>query len=220
MLIASKANIAPHACRQASNRHAQWRELSTVLLMETERLLREIKWSGYYKGAQFATALGYYWLLCLADRTILAPAFGYQGLMYRSASTWTQIGVVGLILLCTALTPVRLRQPSDGVLYVLLPLVVIPVLTVAATDMLFANVARSLIISVAGGYLLLAACSMLPRSPMSAATRRPRRQPRALAILLPVPSYRLMFTPFGVHFRRLSFSDVYDVRAIFSQRAT
>src|ERR1022692_3951380 len=122
-------------------------------------------WPGCRKGAQFATALGYYGLLCWVDRTTLAPVFGYQGLTYRSASSWTQVGVVALILLCTAFTPVRYRQPSDGVLYLLLPLVVIPVLTVAATDGLFADVASGLIISIAGAYLLLAVCAKLPRPP-------------------------------------------------------
>jgi hypothetical protein len=193
--------------------------------MDTEWLLREMKRSGYCKGAQFVTALGYYWLLCLADRTILAPAFGYQGLMYRSATIWMQIGVVGLIMLCVAVTPVRPRQPSDGVLYVLLPLVVIPVVTVAATDVLFANVARSLIISVAGAYLLLAACSRLPRA-VNVPSRPPpqrltRRQPwaLALAIVLSGVSYGLMFATFGVHLRLLSFSDVYGVRVVFAEQA-
>jgi hypothetical protein len=90
-------------------------------LRGTNRLAR-------YKVGQFAAVLGYYWLICLADRTILAPLFGYQGLNYRSASTWMQISVLGLILLCTAVTPVRYRQPSDVLMYMLLPLVVIPVL--------------------------------------------------------------------------------------------
>jgi len=62
------------------------------------------------KLAQFAAVLAYYWLLCFADRVRLAPAFGYQGLDYQPAPFWTQVGVIALILLCTALTPVRLRQ--------------------------------------------------------------------------------------------------------------
>jgi hypothetical protein len=186
-------------------------------------LLMETGWPGR-KGAQIAATLAYYWLLCQVDRAILAPAFGYQGLAYRSASAWTQIAIVGLILLCTALTPVRLRQPSDGVLYVLLPLVVIPVLTVAATDVIFASVARDLIVSVAGAYVLLAACSRVPRvvgvtHPRLPHPRRPRRQPWMIAILLSAASYSLMFATFGVHFRFLSFSDVYSVRAVFTEQA-
>ncbi len=187
--------------------------------MKTNWLLREMKRTGYYKTAQLATALGYYWLLCLADRTILAPAFGYQGLGYQSVSILTQICIVGLIVLCTTLTPVRLRQPSDGVLYVLLPLVVIPVLTIAATDDLFASVAHSLIIDVTGAYLLLATCSMLPRRPIKAAARQPRRRPWTLAIILSIVSYTMMFVTFGVHLQLLSFSDVYGVRAAFGEQA-
>ena len=194
--------------------------MSTLLLVVTKWLLIETDWPGCRKGAQFATALGYYGLLCWADRTILAPLFGYQGLEYRSASTLTQLGVVGLILLCTALTPVRYRQPSDGVLYVLLPLVVIPVLTVAATDAHFEGLASNLIITIAGAYLLLALCSMLPRQPSGLAKRLSLRRPWAIAILLSVASYGLMFTTFGVHLKLLSFSDVYDVRAVYKEQAS
>ena len=194
--------------------------MSTVLLMKTGTLLRETNRLEYYKVAQFAAALGYYGLICSADRTILAPLFGYQGLTYRSASTWTQISVLGLILLCTALTPVRYRQPSDGVLYVLLPLVVIPVLAVAATDVLFADVATDMIISVAGAYLLLAACSMVPRPQGNSASRLPLRQPWTIAVLLSIASYGLMFATFGIRFRLLSFSDVYSVRAVFTEQAS
>jgi O-antigen polymerase len=201
-------------------RHRDWREVSTVLLVVTERLLVETKWPGCRKGAQFAAALGYYGMLCWVDRTILAPLFGYQGLTYRSPSTWTQMGVVGLILLCTALTPVRYRQPSDGVLYVLLPLVVIPVLAAAATDVLFAGVASELIITIAGAYSLLATCSMLPRPPSDPAKRLSLRQPWTIAILLSVASYGLMFTTFGVHLRLLSFNDVYGVRAAFNEQSS
>jgi hypothetical protein len=179
---------------------------------------------GSRKAAQFGAALGYYWLLCLADRTILAPAFGYQGLNYQAMPGWTQLGIVALILLCTALTPVRLRQPSDGVLYVLLPLVVIPVLTVAATDSIFAEVESSLIVSAVGAYLLLAMCSRLPRmmnvrAPRPVDPRLSRRKPWAIAILLSLAAYGLMFKTFGLHFRLLSFSDVYNVRAVFEDQA-
>jgi hypothetical protein len=175
------------------------------------------------KAAQFAAVLTYYWLLCLADRVVLAPVFGYQGLQYQSAPFWTQMSVVALILLCTALTPVRLRQPSDGVLYVLLPLVVVPVLTVAATDVIFADVERSLIVSIVGAYLLLAACSKVPRI-ISDADRilRPRgtrRQPWIVVVLLSCASYGLMLATFGVHFRLLSFDDVYSVRSVYTQQA-
>lgn len=65
-------------------------------------------------------ALGYCWLLCWVDRRIIAPLFGYKGLAYRSVPTQTQICVLGLINTCTVITPTRYRQPSDGVLYVLL----------------------------------------------------------------------------------------------------
>ena len=114
--------------------------------------LRRTNLLSYHKSVQFAAVLGYYALICLADRSILAPIFGYLGLFYRSPSTWTQIGVLGLILLCTVVTPVRYRQPSDGVLYMLLPLVVIPVLAVAATDVIFTNVAGDMMASTSGAY--------------------------------------------------------------------
>jgi hypothetical protein len=191
-----------------------------MLPMETGGQLSVTKWLGYYKIGQFAAALGYYGLICLVDRTILAPLFGYQGLNYRSASTWTQISVLGLILLCTALTPVRYRQPSDGVLYTLLPLVVIPVLAVAATDALFANIAAGMIVSVAGAYLLLAACSMIPRPQGNSASRMTLRQPWMIAVLLSIASYGLMFATFGIQFRVLSFSDVDGIRAVFTEQAS
>lgn len=175
---------------------------------------------GYYKIGQFAAAFGYYGLICLADRTILAPLFGYQGLTYNAASASTQVSVLGLILLCTALTPVRYRQPSDGVLYTLLPLVVIPVLAVAATDVLFANVATDTILSVAGAYLLLAVCSMMPRPRGNSSSHLTLRQPWTIAVLLSIASYGLMAATFGIQFRLLSFSDVDNVRAVFNEQAS
>jgi hypothetical protein len=191
-----------------------------VILMETETQRSGTNRLGYHKVGQFAASLGYYWLVCLADRTILAPLFGYQGLNYRSASTLMQISVLGLILFCTALTPIRYRQPSDGVLYVLLVLVVIPVLAVAATDVLFANVATGMIISVVAAYLLLAACSKIPRPRGNLANRLTLRQPWTIAALLSITSYGLMFATFGIQFRLLSFSDVDGIRAVFTEQAS
>ena len=188
--------------------------------METEWLLRETGRPGPRKFAQVAAALFYYWLLCWIDRTVLAPLFGYQGLAYRPATHWTQAGVVGLTILCAALTPVRIRQASDGVLYVLLPLVVIPVLAVAATDPNFANVARGLIVAIGGSYVLLALCSMLPRLPAGPARWLLPGRLWSIAILLSVASYGVMFATFGLHFRLLSFSDVYGVRAVFDEQAS
>jgi hypothetical protein len=222
--MALKAAISPRGFRQPSNRRAQSRAVSTVLLMKTEWLLSEMKRAVYYKGVQCAAALGYYWLVCMADQAILAPAFTYQGLYYKSPSALMQLTILGLIVLCTAVTPISLRQPSDTILYVLLPLVVIPVLTIAASDALFASVAHSMIISVAGAYLLLASCSKLPRPSMRRAGRpRPRQSWRRLwilAVLLSVTCYGLMFGTFGIHFRLLSFSDVYGVRAVFADQAS
>jgi hypothetical protein len=174
---------------------------------------------GLRKFSQVAAALLYYWLLCWIDRTVLAPLFGYQGLAYRPATHWTQAGVVGLTILCAALTPVRIRQPSDGVLYVLLPLVVIPVFAVAATDPDFANVAGELILAIGGSYVLLALCSMLPRRPSNPLRFLALGQPWPIAILLSVASYGVMFATFGLHFRLLSFSDVYGARAAFDEQA-
>jgi hypothetical protein len=191
-----------------------------MLPMETGGSLNAANRLSYCKIGQFAAALGYYELICSADRTILAPLFGYQGLNYRSASPWTQISVLGLILLCTALTPVRYRQPSDGVLYTLLPLVVIPVLAVAATDVIFANIAAGMIVSVAGAYLLLAACSMIPRPQGSLVSRLTLRQPWTIAVLLSIASYGLMFATFGIQFKLLSFNDVDGIRAVFSEQAS
>ena len=188
--------------------------------MVSERVLIETKWPGCLKGAQFVASMVYYGLLCWVDRTILAPLFSYQGLMYRSPSTWTQLGVIGLILLCTALTPVRYRQPSDGVLYILLPLVVIPILAIATTDVLFADVASYLIITITAAYTLLGVCSMLPRSPIDPAKRLSLRRPWTIAILLSLASYGLMLKTFGLHLRLLSFSDVYSVRAVFIEQAS
>lgn len=191
-----------------------------MLVMQSEQVLNTAKQSGLHKGIQVAAALSYYWVICQADRAILAPVFGYQGLMYRSASTWTQVIVVTLILFCTAATPVRMRQPSDGVLYVLLPLVVIPVLTVSATDPLFTDVERGLIASVVGAYLLLALCSKIPRPLTKMAAKVPRRRPWGLVILLSAASYLSMLTTFGFHLRLLSFSDVYGVRSVFSEQVS
>ena len=188
--------------------------------MGTGTQLRATTRVEYHKSVQFAAALGYYGLICLADRTILSPLFGYQGLTYRSASTWTDIYVLGLILLCTALTPVCYRQPSDGVLYALLLLVVIPVLAVAATDPVFANVAGDLIVSISGAYLLLAALSMVPRPPRQSADHPPLRQPWIIAVVLSVASYGMMFATFGIQFRLLTFSDVYNVRTVFTDQAS
>jgi hypothetical protein len=86
----------------------------------------DIGWPGSRKAGQFLAALGCYWLLSYADRAILAPAFGYQELVYQAPSPWTQGTVIVLIVACTALTSARLRHPSDGMLYILLSLVVIP----------------------------------------------------------------------------------------------
>lgn len=219
-LYMSRAGDRSH-CDDHSSRHMPspvgrpWQRQMSA----TEQKPRDVGWPGLRKGAQFAGVLAYYWLLCWTDQTLLAPAFSYQGLNYRSAATWTQIGVTGLILLCTALTPVRLRHPSDGVLYVLLPLVVIPILTVATTDALFANVAGNLVFAVTGAYLVLAVCSMLPRPQRGTAIQRPLRRPWLLAILLSAVSYGLMFATFGVHLRLLSFGQVYTVRAVFSEQA-
>lgn len=205
--------------RQRSNRHAECLWASRVLAMVTAQL-SDTKGLMYRKGVQFATALGYYALLCLVDETILAPAFGYQGLAYRSTSTWTQVGVAALIFLCTAVTPARMRQPSDGVLYVLLPLVVIPVIVVGETDVMFANVAWNLIISVVGAYLILGMCAMLPRPSRDPVQRLSLRRPWLLVTLLSLASYGLMFRTFGLHIQLLSFSDVYDVRAAFTEQAS
>lgn len=185
--------------------------------MATGTLLRGANPLSYHKLVQFAAVSGYYGLICLTDRTILAPLFGYQGLFYRSASTWTQIEVLALILLCTAVLPVRYRQPSDGVLYMLLPLVVIPVLTVAATDVIFADVAGDLMVSISGAYLLLAAIAMVPRRPWNRAGRLTLQQVWLVAGLLSIVSYTMMFATFGVQFKLLSFSDVYGVRAVFDE---
>ena len=182
--------------------------------------LRRTNLLSYHKSVQFAAVLGYYALICLADRSILAPIFGYLGLFYRSPSTWTQIGVLGLILLCTVVTPVRYRQPSDGVLYMLLPLVVIPVLAVAATDVIFTNVAGDMMASTSGAYLLLAAIAMVPRRPLNLAGRLSLRRVWLIAALLSIVSYVMMFATFGIQFKLLSFSDVYSVRAVFDDEGS
>jgi hypothetical protein len=173
---------------------------------------------GSRKTGQFAAVLAYYWVLSYADRAILAPAFGYEGLHYQAPSPWLQGTVIALIITGTALTPARLRHPSDGVLYILLPLSVIPVLLVAATDVIFADVKDSLIASVSGAYLVLAACSRIPRTPPGTRAPRARRQPWILVAILSVACYGLMFATFGVHFHLPSFRDVYSVRAVFSDQ--
>jgi hypothetical protein len=179
----------------------------------------DIGWPGCRKAGQFLAALSCYWLLSYADRAILAPVFGYQGLAYQAPSLWTQGTVIVLIIACTAVTPARLRHPSDGVLYILLSLVVIPVLLVATTDVIFANVRDSLIASVTGAYLVLAACARIPRTPPGTHVPRTRRQPWILVAILSAANYGLMFATFGVHLRLPSFSDVYSVRAVFSDQA-
>jgi hypothetical protein len=179
----------------------------------------DVGWPGCRKAGQFLAVLGCYWVLSYADRAILAPVFGYQGLEYQAPSLWTQGTVIVLIIACTALTPARLRHPSDGVLYILLSLVVLPVLLVAATDVIFADVRDSLIASVTGAYLVLAACARIPRTPPCARAPRARRQPWILAAILSAASYGLMFATFGVHLRLPSFSDVYSVRSVFSDQA-
>ena len=180
----------------------------------------DIGWPGCRKAGQFLAALGCYWLLSYADRAILAPAFGYQGLAYQASSLRTQATVIVLIIACTALTPARLRHPSDAVLYILLSLVVIPVLLVAATDVLFADVRDSLMASVTGAYLVLAACARIPRTPPDTRAPRARRQPWILVAILSAASYGLMFATFGVHLRLPSFNDVYSVRSVFSDQAS
>jgi hypothetical protein len=178
----------------------------------------DIGWPGYRKAGQFLAVLAYYWVLSYADRVILAPAFGYEGLYYQAPSPWVQGTVIALIIACTVLTPARLRHPSDGVLYILLPLVVIPVLLVAATDVIFADVRDSLIASVSGAYLVLAMCSRIPRTPPGTRAPRARRQPWILMAILSAANYGLMFATFGGHFHLPSFSDVYSVRAVFSDQ--
>jgi hypothetical protein len=191
-----------------------------VLAMQREQVVKTAKKSGLHKGIQVAAALSYYWVICQADRAILSPMFAYQGLIYRSASTWTQVIIVTLILFCTAATPVRMRQPSDSVLYVLLPLVVIPVLTVSATDPLFMDVESGVIASVIGAYLLLALCSKIPRPLTKMAPKAPRRGLWGLVIVVSAASYISILTTFGFHLRLLSFSDVYGVRSVFSEQAS
>ena len=39
-------------------------------------------------------------------------------------------------------------------------------------------------------------------------------------MLLSITSYGLMFATFGLRFRLLSFSDVYNVRAVFAEQAS
>jgi hypothetical protein len=179
----------------------------------------DIGWPGRRKAGQFLATLGCYWLLSYADRVLLAPAFGYQGLAYQGPSLRTQGTVIVLIIACTALTPACLRHPSDGVLYILLPLVVIPILLVASTDVIFADVRNSLIASVAGAYLLLAGCARIPRTPPGTRAPQARRQPWILVAILSAANYGLMFATFGVHLRLPSFSDVYSVRSLFSNQA-
>jgi hypothetical protein len=178
----------------------------------------DIGWPGANKAGQFAAILACYWVLSYADRAILAPAFGYDGLFYQAPSPWVQGTVIVLIIACTALTPARLRYPSDGVLYIMLPLVVVPVLLVAATDVIFADVRDSMIASVTGAYLVLAMCARIPRTPPGTGAPRARRQPWILAAILSAANYGLMFATFGVHFHLPSFSDVYSVRAVFSDQ--
>jgi hypothetical protein len=176
-------------------------------------------WPGARKAGQFAAILAYYWLLTYADRTILGPVFGYQGLTYQAPPLWVQGTVLVLIVTCTALTPARLRHPADGVLYILLALVVIPILLVAVTDVIFLPGRDSLVASVTGAYLVLAVCSRIPRTPPSARVPRTRRQPWIVVAILSAVTYALMFATFGVHLRLLSFGDVYNVRSVFSDRA-
>ncbi len=102
----------------------------------------------------------------------------------------------------------------------LLPLVVIPVLTIAATDPLFAGVESDLIFSTAGAYVLLAVCAMLPRSPGRPAKWLSVRAFWLIVILLSVTTYGLMFSTFGVHFRLLAFSNVDSVRAAFVEQSS
>ncbi len=190
-----------------------------MLYAANKRLLMETDWPGCRKGMQFAAFLSCYGLPCWADRVILAPLFGYQGLMYQSATTRAQRRVAGLILPCTAFTAVRYRQPFDGVLYMLLPLVVIPMLTVATTDVLFAGIAGNLIIGLAGAYVLLAACSMLLHPPGDPAQWLSVRWPWLIVILLSAVACALMFCTLGVHVQLLSFSSVNGVRAASIERA-
>ena len=44
-----------------------------MLFMETRSVFGRESRLYHFKGAQFVEALGYYWLLCQVDRTILAP---------------------------------------------------------------------------------------------------------------------------------------------------
>jgi O-antigen/teichoic acid export membrane protein len=189
-------------------------------LMVTGMPLRTTYPPSYHKLVQFAASLGYYALICLVDRTILAPLFGYLGLFYASPSTLAQIGLLSLILVCTAVTPVHYRQPSDGVLYMLLYLVVIPIVAVAATDVIFTNVASDMMASISGAYLLLAAVAMVPRRPLNWAGRLSLRRVWLIVVLLSIVSYVMMFATFGTHFKLLSFSDVYSVRAVFDQQGS
>jgi hypothetical protein len=177
-----------------------------------------LDWFGARKTGQFLAILGYLWVLAYTDRVILAPAFGYQGLSYQTpaASAWLEI--VTLVIACTALTPVRLRQPSDGVLYFLLPLVVVPVLLVAVTDPVFALTAQDMTLSMAGAFILLALCSRLPRPPRTANLGSPSR-PWMIAALLSAATYALTLSTFGLHFQLLPFSNVYSTRAVFADQA-
>ncbi len=71
----------------------------------------------------------------------------------------------------------------------LLPLVVIPVLTVATTDVLFVGIAGNLIIGIAGAYVLVAARCIRPRPAGNPAKGLSVRRPW-LTVILPsaVPS--------------------------------
>jgi hypothetical protein len=61
-------------------------------------------------------ALGCYWLSAGLTARLLRDCSDIKGWAYRSVPAQTHICVLGLILVCTVITPVRYRQPSESAL--------------------------------------------------------------------------------------------------------
>ena len=152
-------------------------------------------------------------------RDFVAPSFSYAGLGYRSPNPASYAGMILLTALVAALLPLRLRTPSDFVLWMLFCLVGAPSILIAQYNSKIPSGA-----SVPTG--LAVALTML--TIRFGALARPRVPEKLLArlsseivwiglVAVAVITYVAILLTSGISVSWLAFDDVYSVRSDYMQ---
>lgn len=154
-----------------------------------------------------------------AYRTQISPTFSYQGLRYRPPDTWGLITSTLLAVVTANALPRRITKPSHFVLWVVFIVAALPAILITQyADILSRDDSLLLAFNVSG--TLIVARIVAAGAPERLVPNLQGGLGRHFWLVVGVYSvlvYALLVAFVGVHFRFLSFTDVYDVRSEFGE---